>query len=920
MRVPHLTAMAAVSALIVGATATAFADPGLLGFGNATVGRQADGSVVTSTGQRVTPAGVTTELTGRPLDEAVRPDRKTATLLNAQGSLLVVVDLASHKVLQNLAVTGQSASFAGVAYSPDGTQLFASAANGAIVRASVGTDGHLSGARAIALPQKSGNPYPGGLAVSPDAKSLYIAMNRDNALGVLDLTTERFVQEIPVGNAPHAVVLKNGKAYVTNQGGRPAKSGDTTVDSAGTPIVADRVTGGPATGTVSVVDLAAAKTVETIPVGRQPTAATLHGNALFVTNTSDDTISVIDTAGKARTQTIDVRPLPHLPGGSEPNGVTFVGNDQLVVTLGRTNALALYRWTGLRGAPAFEGMVPTGWYPTAVLPAADGGYVVANGKGVGALGPADANGGHRVQALIGSVQFVPKPTSKQLGTYTGTVLKNNNLSASTAYDNARKSVAPVPVPQRIGEPSTIKHVFYIIKENRTYDQVLGDAGKGNSQPTLAMFGKDVTPNQHSLVNRFPLMDNYYADGDLSADGHQWAMQANVPDYLEKAFGNFVRSYPFWGGDSMAYLPTGFLWGNARKAGKTVADLGEYIPQSISTSGQAVANPPLPPVGKWSNWYHDAQVLAGEASGQLTVPPHTFQAKADVPGLDPLVVRDYPSYTEGIPDQYRYQMFKQQFAQWQKNNTLPDLTIMQLNADHTAGSSANFPTPRAMVADNDLAVGKIVDEISHSKYWKDSAIFVTEDDSQAGVDHVDGHRTTGYVISPWTTNTGAVDSTYYTQVNMVRTIEQILGLPPMNQMDLAAPPMSSLFTTKPNFAPYDAVVNKVPLDEMNPGSTPPAGSASTSMKIAQPTGIEKQWLDASNAMGFNNPNTPPDATDRNLLNHAIWYATKGYDTPYPGERRVLAPNEVPRVEGITNPEEQAMQPFRMSPGQEGGTGH
>ena len=1190
MRIPRFRVIAAAATVLAIGTATAaYADPSLLWLGTSKVGRQDDGSVITSTGQRVTPAGATAEFTGRPVDEAIRPDHKTATLLNAQGSLLVVVDLATHKVLQNLSVSGQSASFGGVAYSPDGNQLFASAANGAIVRATVKADGTLTAAKAISLPQTNGNPYPGGLAVSADGKSLYVAMSRNNTLGVLDLATEKMTQQIPVGNAPHAVVVKDGSAYVTNQGGRPAQAGDTTVDSAGTKIVADPVTGGPSTGTVSVVDLTSAKTVGTIPVGLQPTGEAVHGEAVFVTNTSSDTISVIDTTQQHKTQTIDVQPLPHLPAGSQPNGVTFVGDNQLVVSLGRTNALALYKWTGFGGAPEFLGMVPTGWYPTAVLPADGGGFVVANGKGVGSLGPANANGGRRVQALIGSVQFVPKPTSDALGTYTSTVLANNNLNASTAYDNARPNRAPVPVPERIGEPSKIKHVFYIIKENRTYDQILGDVGKGDSEPKLTEFGKDVTPNQHAMMERFPLMDNFYADGDLSADGHQWAMQANVPDYLEKAFGDFVRSYPYDGGDSMAYLPTGFIWGNARKAGKTVADFGEYVP-TFSGSGT---------FGRWADWYHDAQVMAGEATGPLHAPPHTFQAKADVPGLDPLLIRDYPNFNTAIPDQYRYQIFRQQFAQWQAKDNLPNLTIMTLGDDHTSGSSANDPTPRAQVADNDLALGKIVDDISHSRYWKDSAIFVTEDDSQAGTDHVDGHRTTGYVISPWT-KTGAVDSQYYTQVNMVRTIEQILGLPPMNQMDLAAPPMTSLFSTRPNFAPYDAVANKIPLDEMNPGSLPPgsappvapalcssaapsatmtstapavnayrsdesdyqagdtygaarngcvevdvtkrvgennkpgtfqpgwpanvtlrdgahtetldwselilsakmddpavpwhrsgewltlpdvttsgssvvssgtaqvnpdikatlttsavpgqpvvketlqlhnAGStdfsgyfqylldpdsvedtailpgvsgtnkgfvtsgwtknyvydgpstaiyspaqgiawdpdnkptgimsagyivgtwfdasvqaggdrtitwyhvtdypaqgsdvtaniarwadaiaggpvptggsvaATKALKIVQPTGIQKQWLEASNAMGFNDPTTPPDATDRNLLNHAIWYATEGYDTPYPGESRVLAPSEVPRVEGITDPEDQFMQPFRMSP--------
>ncbi|MGW3625041.1 bifunctional YncE family protein/alkaline phosphatase family protein [Streptomyces sp. NPDC000880] len=888
MRISRVRVVVAAAAVLSMAATAAYADPVLFGFGNAKIGRQADGSVITSTGQRLTPAGVTAELTGRPLDEAIRPDGKTAVLLNAQGSLLVVLDLATHKVVQNFAVAGASASYAGVAYSPDGNEVYASSANGRIVRAAVAADGTLSNARTITLPQTSGNPYPGGLAVSPDGKTLYAALSRNNSLAEIDLVAGQVVREIPVGNAPHAVVVKDGKAYVTDQGGRKAAEGDRTVNSAGTPIVADPVTGAPATGTVSVVDLAAGKTVRNVPVGLQPTGATMHGDALFVTNSSSDTISVIDTRNPSRVQTIDVRPLPRLPKGSQPNGVTFVGKDQLVVTLGRTNALAVYRWKGFGGSAEFRGLVPTGFYPTAVLgDEAHGQLVVANGKGVGSLGPANADGGRRVQALVGSAEFVDIPSLNKLGKYTKQVLENNGLNSSTAYDHARKNVKPVPVPERVGEPSTIKHVFYIIKENRTYDQVLGDVDKGEGDVKLTQFGKEVTPNQHAMVEQFPLMDNFYADGDLSADGHQWATQANVPDYLEKSFGSFVRSYPFNGGDSMAYLPTGFLWGAATKAGKSVSVMGEYAPQFTGPGN----------FGPWADWYKDSKILSGEESGELHAPPHNFQAKADVPGLDPLLVRDYPNYNNGIPDAYRYEIFKQQFDGWQKNGDLPALTVMHLPDDHTAGSASNFPTPRAMVADNDLALGKIVSDIAKSKYWKDSAIFVTEDDSQAGTDHIDGHRTTGYVISPWTKR-GSVDSTYYTQVNMVRTIEQILGLPPMNQMDLAAPPMNTLFTTKPDYTPYALRPNQIPLDEMNPGSAP----SSSATAADKPTGIEKEWVEASNAMGFGDPTTPPDATDRNVLNHAVWYATEGYDKPYPGESRVLHPNEVPRIEGAVDPED------------------
>jgi YVTN family beta-propeller protein len=869
--------------MVTGVAAAAQSN-GWLGFQR--VGRQSDNSVVTPTGQRLTPAGVQSEFTGRPLDVAIRPDGKTATMLNAQGSALVVLDVAGSKVLQSFAVPGTSASFAGITYSAKGDELYASGANGKVIRASIGADGKITAAHTIALTgAKVANPYPGGIAPSADGRSLYVALSQDNSLGVVDLATEKLTAEIAVGNAPHAVIVKGGKAYVTDQGGRPAQPGDFTNDSAGTPVVADRSTGGVTTGAVSVVDLAAGRTVTTVRSGLQPTGATLHGDYLFVANSLDDTVSVIDTLTDRVVQTIDVRPIGKAPLGSQPNSLSFVGNDTLAISLGRNNAVGLYKWKGVHKPPAFQGMVPTGWYPTAVAAAPGNRLLVANGKGVGALGPADANGGHRVQALIGSASFIPVPDETTLATYTSLVLANDNLSQSEEGQKPRQNVAPVAIPARMGEPSTIKHVFYIIKENRTYDQVLGDMGRGNSDPSLTMFGQQVTPNQHALMNRFPLLDNFYADGDLSADGHQWAVQANVPDYLEKAFGNFVRSYPYNAGDAMAYTKSGFLWGNALRNNKTVSIQGEYSNNFGSTNGK--------PFGSWADWYHDYQVMSGQTTGTVHAPPGAFAATSDVPQVNAKLNHDFPNFQMGIPDQYRAEVFKKQFDGWVANKNLPNLVVTHLPDDHTAGAAANVPTPRAMNADNDLALGKMVDWISHSPYWKDSAIFVTEDDSQAGVDHVDGHRTTGYVISPWTKQGVVTDSHFGSQVNMVRTIEQILGLPPMNQMDMAATPMKDLFSTKPDLRPYTAVANQIPLTEMNPGSTPVAGAPA-----AEPlTPMQQAWMTESNKMNFTNPATAPDQADWNVLDHAIWYATKGYNTPYPGELKVLTPAQVPHHTAI-----------------------
>jgi len=928
--------------------------------GHITVGRQANGSVVTSTRQVITPVGRQVAFRGRPNAVAVSPDGTTAAFLTAYYKAIMVVDLAAGTVKQEFAPGDNSASFDGIVYARDGRRLYASLASGKILIATVGTTGTLSLGALVSLPQPTGNPYPGGLALSADGKTLYVALSRDNALGVFDLSTQKLVAEIPVGNAPHSVALAGGKAYVTDEGGRRAVPGDFTNDSGGAAIVANRGSGGATTGTVSVVDLAARTTTRTIAVGLHPTALYVHNQDLFVANTNSDTISVIDTTRDQVVKTITVQPFPHAPFGSSPNALAMLPGQRLVVSLGRNNALAVYDWQGASMPVRFAGLVPTGWYPGGLATDRRGNrLVVANVKGVGSLGPPQAVGpspdtrrvGPYVHSYLGSASLIPYPTTRELARDTTRVVRNNGWDrlgdeSNLRADNTGGDVPARAIPLRIGDPSTIKHVFYIIKENRTYDQILGDIGRGNSDPSLTVFGLDVTPNHHALATEFPLLDNLYASGSNSADGHQWTDQAMAPDYLEKAFGSFVRSYPFNGGDSLAYLPTGFLWQDALRQGRTVRNYGEYANQFTGPQGQ---------YGTWSDWYHDALILDGQEQGQLHAPLGTFQTRSDVPSNDRLLDRNFPPFDTGIPDQYRYQIFLRDFNRYVENGTLPSLSLMELPADHTSGTAPGYPSPRAQVADNDLALGKIVDTISHSPYWRDSAIFVVEDDAQNGVDHVDGHRTVGFVISPYARR-GIVDSTYYTQIDIVRTIEQILGLPPMNQMDLAATPMRDAFTNTPDDRPFDALPNTVPLDELNPDpnatpsptavatvsatipatvtptvtptvaasatipatvtptvtptvaasatATTPAATTtmptSTSMvsatgpTTATPTAdgstAQAAWASASAAM-FHGARFIPDGPDERLLNRAIWYSVKGYTTPYPGDKAVLTPQEV-----------------------------
>ena len=887
------------------------------------VGRKADGTVVLPTNQIIKPAGSQVEFRGRPNAVVISPDQKTAAFLNGAYKAIILVDIATNTVKQEFDAAGSSASFDGITYSKDGRKLYASQANNRIIVANVADDGKLTLDHTISMPKSTipypgredGNSYPGGMALSEDGTTLYVVLSRNNSLAVVDLISRSVKKEIPVGNAPHGVVVAGNLAYVSNQGGRWAKSGDFTNDSSGTAIVANPTSGFAITGTVSVVDLNAGKEIKSIEVELQPTAMLLDGNRLFVANTNSDTVSVINTQSGRQVQTLNIQPFPRAPFGSSPNALAMMGDDRLVVSLGRNNALAVYEIPGRSlGAFKFLGLIPTGWYPGSIaVDTKQRRLIVANDKGVGSLGPdakigpdpATNKTGKWVHSNMGSASIINFPTSSQLESYTEQVLENNNWDDAIdeiadrddddredREDRAERddkdddkdkrlskasSEKPMPVPEKLGAPSVFKHVFYIIKENRTYDQVFGALPQGNGDPSLVQFGREVTPNHHALAEQFVLLDNLYDSGSNSADGHQWITQAFVTDYVEKSYGGFTRTYPFNGGDALVYPKSGFLWDNAMRHGKSVRVYGEYA-NGLRADGQEMG-PWLSGLGHgkteagvWKDFYNDSLILAGKKSGT----PHVkLEAHSDVPSLHKILNKEYPPYHMVIPDQYRVEVFLNEFKQYVNNRNLPNLMMLALTNDHTEGSKPNYPTPRAMVADNDLALGRVVEAISNSPYWENSVIFVIEDDAQNGVDHVDGHRTIGFVISPYTKR-GVVDSRYYTQINMVRTMEQILGLPPMNQMDLAVSPtsMKALFTDKPNFTPYKALPNQIALDEMNPGSK-------------SLSGLQKEWALASAELDF----SKPDAADELLLNRAIWYATKGYDNPYPGDTKVLKPSEV-----------------------------
>ncbi|WP_129726026.1 bifunctional YncE family protein/alkaline phosphatase family protein [Ectobacillus funiculus] len=869
------------------------------GFGSNLVGEQADGSVQTPVNQLITPAGKQIEFGGNPISVAVHPNGKTAVTMvgrnNYGGKGINVVDLATGKLMLNDFDLGLTTMW-GLAYSKDGNQLYATGSKGGkgkVVVMSIDADGKPAIQKTYTLPNAAvgGNINPLDLAVGPQGQ-LLVALNRDNSLGVMDPQTGTLTAKIAVENAPTGVLVDGNTAYVTNQGGRVAKAGDTTVDSSGTQVVVDPKTGATSTGTVSIVDLTTNTVTKTIDVGMQPERMTQSGQYIFVTNTNSDTVSVIDTKTNTVVQTIDIKPYPDAPKGSAPNAVKVVDN-KLMVSLGRDNAIAVYDWQGPEKTPELQGLLPTAWFPVDIaVDSANKNLIVANADGIGSRGPARnltiqgiTVSGHSSYAQIGSLSLIPFPTAEDLVKGTKQVYADNNWFGLKNLNAApRNNKQPVAMPERVGEPSTIKHVFYIIKENRTYDQVLGDLGKGNGEPALTQFPRAVTPNFHKLAETYPLLDNFYVSGIQSASGHQWVMQGTNTDYEDKETDSAnVRSYPGGAGDPMAYAPTGHLWDQAIKHGVSVENFGE---DTTGFTGSA-------PFGTWTDWYNDYLILSGQKQGDLHVPIGNYSATYDIPSLGPITHKTFPTFDTNIPDQYRYEIFKQQFEQHVKNNDLPALTTMWVMDDHTAGSATGSPTPQAMVADNDLAVGKIVDLISHSPYWKDSVIFVTEDDAQNGLDHVDGHREPAYVISPWVKK-GSTNSHYWTVINMVRSIEQILGLPAMNQNDAAAEPMSELFTDHPDLTPYTFEPNQIPLDTLN--GQPDANTAAlanTAQVTPEAKELSKQWTEWSNKNKdkLTGKHASPDEINANMLNHSVWYATKGFDKPYPGEKKVLTPDEV-----------------------------
>lgn len=829
---------------------------------NALVGKQKDETYIVPTSQIIDPAGSTVTFPGRPMDLALNPDETILAVKNLKDIVFFRTD--NQTILQTLVLPEGGNTFTGIGWSDNGQKVWTTDTRGYLRSAKLQGNGMFAWADAILLPSQilangkfaweneildksaraaNGREYPGGFAIDEQRGYIYVTLNRNNSVGIVNVKTNKFEGHVPVGIAPYAVIIKDNTLYVSNWGGRVPVKGDKTALSAGSPVVVNPKTGIASSGTISVIDLNTRKLIQEIRVHLHPSGMALHpnGSILYVANANSDLISVISTTTNRVVKDINPKPISTLPFGSAPNALAVSKDGKtLYVANGGNNLVAVMDLA----TDAVKGLIPAGWYPGALALNKQGDHLfVANIKGIGGRQLNPGAKGYKSNDHAGSVSFIAVPSRQVLETYTvkaATNMRLPEITQSMKLEKVKERI--VPVPTKPGEKSVFKHVLYIIKENKTYDQVFGGLKQGNGDSSLCQFGRDATPNHHALAETFVLLDNTYCNGVLSADGHQWTNEGYVTDYLEKSFGGFIRSYPYRGDDPLAFASSGFIWDNVIRKGLTFRNYGEFVEESIQPQNVS-----------WSQMYQEYK------NNTNTI---TIKAKSKLHTLEPYNCPTFPGFTGRVPDVYRAREFIKELNAYEAKGMLPNFMMMLLPNDHTVGVNENSPTPGAAVADNDLALGQIVEAVSHSKFWKETAIFVIQDDPQSGLDHVDGKRTVALCISPYTKR-GEVISTHYNQNSVLRTIELILGLPPLSQFDLLAAPMSDCFTDTPDFTPYKALPNQIPLDRMNP-------------RISSLKGKQKYWAEKSMKM----PLEEMDQAEDEALNKIIWYAVRGYDVPYP----------------------------------------
>jgi YVTN family beta-propeller protein len=813
---------------------------------DARIGKQPAGFFLLPTNQLLRPWGELLPLQGRPVDLAFDSRKRLLAILNSKS-----VNLMDGSTGTPVAeIKARTTSYAGVAFSPGGRELWASEVTrkgpDSLLVAQLSDVGVPGKVDHIELP---GHPIPVGIAFAGNGGLAYVAFSHNNSLAMVDTQTRKVRQEVPVGMAPFAVAVseKQGRIFVSNRGGRRPVASDTTAPSAGSFIVTDPVTGASSTGTLSVLDIKT-HTERQIAVGLAPSGMALSPDEKFlaVANGHSDSISIVDAAKLSVVAEVKIPTWPESAIGSQPDGVVFATDGKTIyVACGGNNAIAIVT----RGAKGWQvaGAVPTAWFPSALGIDREGALRIVSIKGVG--NTANQKGSYNSKQYEGSLGRIPAPLPPQIAAGTREV-----RAANTPQFEPAGGVSNLA---SLG----IGHVILIVKENRTYDQVFGDIAKANGDPKLVMYGREITPNHHALAEKYVVLDNLHCGGAISFDGHQWLLQGFVSDYVERAFAASPRGYAWNMADALTVSPQGFFWQHAPK------------PVSVRIYGEMDVAQHWNPLTQNADEQNAAGMNEGQQPGWLDYLRLYKEGKwqaavgnaAGVPALDKLMDHHYPNSNTKLPDQLRAAEFLREFGDFEKSGKLPQLMLVHLNSDHTNGTRPGSATPHAMVSDNDLALGRVVERVSKSRFWPKTLILVVEDDAQDGLDHVDGHRTVALAIGPHIRR-AAVDSTFYNHTSMVRTIQTIFGIPPRTRFLQSARAMTSVFTTEADLSPYQCITPATPLDEMNP----PLKALKGRQLWAARQSLAMNW-------------DQPDDVPSDILNRILWWDAKGYDKPYPKMR-------------------------------------
>jgi len=740
-----------------------------------------------ATGVRLDPVGDAIDLGSMPLAMARAPggDKLAIVLSGWREQGVQIVDLKSRQVLQTLT---QPSAFFGIVFSRDGGELFVSGGNDDTIFCYLWRDGKATFDRKIVLaekaPEKPGSRYPAGLAVSRVGNYLYVAENVGDSLAVVDTATAKIVQRFPTDHYPYAVeAAANGKLYVSAWAADTVAEFQTKADGLLTPV-------------------------RKWTVGPRPSALLSNraGSWLFAALAGTDQIAVIDTArGKVLRYLSDAAPAGPAEG-STPNALALSQDEsRLFVAEADNNAVAVFDVSEKGATSLLKGRIPTDWYPTAVLDAG-GQLLVLNGKGHGSHGNPDG-------PIPG--EGIKRPLGYDLGQLNGTLRSlPDQVFSSTLAEYSRRVAAAnnwqAPRTQKQYPP--FKHVVYIIKENRTYDQVLGDLKEGDGDPALVFFGQAISPNHHALALRFGLFDRFFTNAEVSSQGHIWSTAAYVTDFGEKTIPSaYAGKREGVDGEEIDEPMNGFLWTLAKKRGISFRDYGEMVkvPEGWPVTQREVASSVSP---------------------------------------------TYPAFDLKTPDQARADAWIAELEKFVREGEMPRLEVMHLPSDHTAGGRAGFRTPRAFMADNDLALGRIVEALSKTPFWKDTVIFVLEDDSQAGPDHIDSHRSCFFAISAY--NRSGTIHRFANTTDVVAAIEDILGMGRLSQFDYFSRSLADIFADTPDLSPWTAIVPQADMNETNPAKTAAA--------------------QASEGLDFSAPDRVDDAT----FNQILWSMMKGAQ-PLPG---------------------------------------